>query len=89
MLRAMKTSTDHDLNAKNMEVIFLGESAIDEGGPKREFFRLLMQSIEASGLILDGAPGHQVLRHNVIAFKVRIMINLYILTPFTPNHYKI
>ena len=89
MLRAMKTSTDHDLNAKHMEVIFLGESAIDEGGPKREFFRLLMRSIEASGLILDGAPGHRVLRHNVIAFKVRIMINLYILTPFTPNHYKI
>ena len=48
-----------------------------------------MRSIEASGLILDGAPGHRVLRHNVIAFKVRIMMNLYILNPFTPNHYEI
>ena len=57
-LRTMKTSTDLDLNAKHVEVIFLGEPAIDEGNPKREFFRLLMQSIDASGILMDGAPGH-------------------------------
>ena len=74
-LRAMKTSTDLDLNAKHIEVIFLGEPAIDEGGPKREFFRLLMQLIDASGILLDGAPGHRIPRHNVIAFKVCIMIH--------------
>ena len=74
-LRAMKTSTDLDLNAKHIEVIFLGEPAIDEGGPKREFFRLLMQSIDASGILLDGAPGHRIPRRNVIAFKVCIMIH--------------
>ena len=74
-LRAMKTSTDLDLNAKHVEVIFLGEPAIDEGNPKREFFRLLMQSIDASGILLDGAPGHRIPRRNVIAFKVCIMIH--------------
>ncbi len=32
----------------------MGESAIDEGGPKREFFRLLSQ--KATGVYFQGGP---------------------------------
>ena len=68
MLRAMKGCAD--LDAQYLEVKFLAEPAIDEGGPTREFFRLLMKSIDTNALYLDGAPGHRVPRHNAIAVQV-------------------
>ena len=46
---------------------FLGERGVDGGGPRREFFMLLMGCI---GSILDGPPERRVLRHNTTAFEV-------------------
>ena len=39
---------------KLLRVTFVGEAAVDEGGPCREFFRLLMQSAVSSSGIFEG-----------------------------------
>ena len=55
---------------KHIRVRFLGEPAVDEGGPRREFFMLLMGAIANSSSLLDGPPNRRVLRHNTSAFQV-------------------
>ena len=52
---------------KHLRVSFLGERGVDGGGPRREFFMLLMGCI---GSILDGPPERRFLRHNTTAFEV-------------------
>ena len=61
---------------KPLKVTFLGEPAVDEGGPKREFFMLLMGEIANNGSLLDGSPNNKILRHNTSAFQVLITITI-------------
>ena len=50
---------------KHLRVTFLGEPAVDGGGPRREFFMMLMGAISNNGSLLDGPPDRRVLRqHN-------------------------
>lgn len=49
---------------------FAGEPGIDEGGPKREFFMLLLNAISNKSSLLEGSPTRRVLRHNTSAFQV-------------------
>ena len=65
------------VETKRISIHFLGESAIDEGGPRREFFMLLMGSIANNSSILTGPPGHRVLRHNTSAFQVLVYSRCY------------
>ena len=58
---------------KHLHVSFLGEPAVDGGGPRRKFLMLLMGTIANSGSIIDGPPDRKVLRHNTAAFEVKIM----------------
>lgn len=55
---------------KHLRVTFLGEPAVDEGGPRREFFMLLLGDVANNGSLLDGSPERRVLRHNASAFQV-------------------
>ena len=55
---------------KHIRVTFLGEPAVDDGGPRREYFMLLIDEIANNGSLLDGPPHRRVLRHNTVAFKV-------------------
>ena len=66
-LVALRSSFDEK---KHIRVRFLGEPAVDEGGPRREFFMLLMGAIANSSSLLDGPPNRRVLRHNTSAFQV-------------------
>ena len=52
---------------KLLRVTFVGEAALDEGGPRREFFRLLMQSAVSSSGIFEGSSGHLVPIHSLEA----------------------
>ncbi len=52
--------------SKTLRVRFVGEAAVDEGGPRREFFHLLMQDTFKSALFA-GYPNHTVPLHNVEA----------------------
>jgi hypothetical protein len=43
----------------NISVHFIGEEAADEGGPRREFLRLLVDSIRETSGILEGSQGEK------------------------------
>jgi len=51
---------------KMLQVRFVGEEAVDTGGPRREFFHLLLREIFTSSLFA-GYPDHVVLNHNLEA----------------------
>lgn len=52
---------------KPIKVTFLGEPAVDEGGPRREFLRLLMKAVSEQSSLLVGLPTRKVLLHNALA----------------------
>ena len=52
--------------SKMLQVRFVGEEAVDEGGPRRAFFHLLMTEIIKSSLF-SGFPSHVIPRHNIQA----------------------
>ena len=58
-----RSSFDWD---KPIEVHFIGESAADGGGPRREFLALLVQGLSASGMF-EGCPNHLFPSHDVAA----------------------
>ena len=68
---------NNNWNKKLMKVTFFGEAAIDYGGPSREFFSILMRSIQKNSTLLDGCQKRRVLRHNATAIQVHIPINIY------------
>ncbi|KAK1786970.1 hypothetical protein P4O66_017347, partial [Electrophorus voltai] len=53
---AMSSSNFHWTKTPHIE--FVGEEAFDNGGPRREFFRLLMIEVQSSLGIFEGKPGH-------------------------------
>ena len=63
---ASRTFTPPTFNPTS-RVTFVGEAAVDEGGPRREFFRLLMQSAVSSSGIFVGSSGHVVPMHSLEA----------------------
>ena len=63
-LRAIKRTFDE----KHVRVTFLGESAVDGRGPRREFFMLLMNAVRENNS-LDGQLTTHVLRHNTTALQ--------------------
>ncbi len=54
---------------KLLRVVFIGEPAVDEGGPRREFFRLLLHEIFNHSGLFAGYPNHVVPLHNVQAIQ--------------------
>ena len=48
-----------------LKVHFIGEGAVDEGGPRREFFHLLIQEIFSKSGFFDGFPERVILLHDV------------------------
>ena len=51
---------------------FLGEEAIDEGGPKHEFWRLLATDIKSKMCI--GGEDQLTLEHDVLGLQVKMCI---------------
>lgn len=59
--RAMKRSSfypEKPVSVKFMDDIGTSEGAVDEGGPRREFFTLAMKELHDSPMF-DGAPGQK------------------------------
>ena len=69
--RALKCTFDEK---KHVCITFLGESAVDGGGPRREFFMLLMNAIKENNSLLDGPSGSCVLRHNTAALQEELYL---------------
>ena len=57
------------LMKRSLSVLPLLESAVDGGGPRREFFVLLMNAIRKNNSLLDGPLTTRVLRHNTTALQ--------------------
>lgn len=53
--------------SKMLKVYFIGEHSVDDGGPRREFFRLLMKEAFTSSGLFSGWPSNVVPIHNVEA----------------------
>ena len=49
------------------KVKFVGEPAIDHGGPKRELFTLLRRFLGTNNSLFEGPPNRRLPRHNIIA----------------------
>ena len=64
-LRALRRNLDL---RKVIKVTFLGEPAIDDGGPRHEYLRLLMKTVSQHPL-LTGTPLHKVMVHNTKALQ--------------------
>ena len=52
--------------SKHLRVTFIGERAIDDGGPMREYMRLPLSSIISNNSLFCGDINSRFLRHNVI-----------------------
>ena len=59
------------MKKKHVNIVFLGESAVDEGG---EFFMLLMNAIRENNSLSDGASNMRVLRHNTTALQEELYL---------------
>ena len=53
--------------SKILRVCFLGEAAIDTGGPRREFFQLMMVELLSEPSLFEGYPSSVTPTHNVLA----------------------
>ena len=54
------------LHAKKwLEIQFIGEAAVDDGGPRREYFHWGMQELSNNNSIFQGQVNRRVPTHNV------------------------
>lgn len=58
-----------------IKVCFVGEPAIDTGGPTREFWRLLNNGFQEKFCI--GSEGKKVFDHNVPALEVCLLMKYF------------
>ena len=54
---------------KMLRITFLGESAVDGGGPRREFFRLLLADLFTLSGLFVGYPCSVTAAHNVVSLE--------------------
>ena len=53
--------------SQHLKVTFIGEPGVDDGGPTREFFRLLLTDIGRQEMLFEGPDGKCLPRHNSLA----------------------
>ena len=56
---------------KSVQVTFVGEEAVDEGVPRREFFHLALEEMANDNTIVQGPPTSRSFMHNVQALQDR------------------
>ena len=55
--------------SRGIRVHFIGETGVDGGGPRREFYRLLVTAACTTAGLLEGSDGRKVPMHNCAAIK--------------------
>lgn len=70
---------------KTLKVTFIGEPAVDSGGPRREYFTLLIRAIVANNSLFEGDANQRVPRVNVAALVNRVYFQVGNILPFLPN----
>lgn len=69
-LRAVKKASFNPINP--LRVTFIGEPAVDEGGPRREFFSLVLAKIASDGSIFHGSHDSRTFMRNVQGLQNRL-----------------
>lgn len=59
-------SRPNNTYSMGMRVTFVSEAAVDEGGPKREYFRLVLRELSNNNALFDGSSERRIFRHNLI-----------------------
>ena len=59
-------SRRNNVYSMGMRVTFVSEAAVDEGGPRREFFRLALADMAHNNALFDGVSHRRIARHNLI-----------------------
>ena len=59
-----------------IRVVFLGEPAIDIGGPLREYFALLMKEIVGNNSLFNGPDDNRGLVHSMITIESKVSFTL-------------
>ena len=62
MLHTLRSGLDF---SKHLRVVFVGEPAVDDGGPLREFLYILMKALASSNTIFCGPDETRMPQHNV------------------------
>ena len=57
-----------------MQVTFVGEEAVDEGGPLREYLRLLMHDIASNNALFCGPEDYRTVAHNTLALHKEVYL---------------
>ena len=57
--------------ARGIRVKFIGESGVDGGGPRREFYRLLVEAVCSISGLLEGSDGNKIPLHKCAALKAK------------------
>ena len=69
----MTAFSRHTFNPRlNLKVRFIGEPAVDVGGPKRELFRLFFLALGSTGDVFQDTPRGILPTHNVAALAQKI-----------------
>lgn len=61
---------------KYIKVTFIGEPGVDDGGPRREFFRLLLESIGRNNMYFRGPVGRRLPSCNALALHDQIFFHI-------------
>lgn len=59
-------SRRNNVYSGGIRVTFISEAAVDEGGPRREFFRLVLAELAQNNALFDGSEQRRIARHNVM-----------------------
>ena len=62
--------------SKHVRVTFVGEAAVDSGGPLREYLNLLMTSISHNNSFFSGEYTHRVPAHNVVELEKKSFFHI-------------
>ena len=59
----------NNVYSRGMSVTFVSEAAVDEGGPTREFFRLVLADVARNNSLFDGSLERRVVKHNLLELR--------------------
>ena len=59
-------SRRNNVYSGGIRVTFISEAAVDEGGPRREFFRLVLAELAQNNALFDGGEQRRIARHNIM-----------------------
>ena len=59
-------SRKNNVYSRGVRITFVSEAAVDEGGPRREYFRLVISELARNNALFDGCEYRRIARHNLI-----------------------